>query len=484
MQGEIQRMTVLHIIDARIVLDEEQQKTFLNLYRRGNNNEISEVFMMHRMQKKNGKTEICFVSVFFFLIFVFAAHAGDVKPLTLDECIDIALKKSPLIKSSELDIEASKEALKGSKGLQFPKLDLNASYLHENRPFPYIQTEGPTVPAITSQNIHTWAFALRMPIYQGGRLSGQVKISEIDNAIQSSKKDFTSQDVISNVTNAFNKVLQLKELIKANEKSVEALDSQRKNTELLLKAERAAKVEYLRIEVQFASEQQNLIRAKEAINRAKYNLAYFMGVDGREVPDVAGVLTAVEKVESQEVEDLLKNRPDIIEATQKVEKTRVDVASGSRYPSLDAVGNYGQRSGAAFTELKTVWEAGVVASINVFDAGIISSNIGREKALQRRAEEELRQTKLKARLEVDNALSLLTEAQSKLAVSEKAVDQAEESMRIEDLKYRAGAGTVTDVLLAESAQSLAQANYYQALYDYNTAITEYKRATGTIEVKK
>ncbi|HVO65091.1 MAG TPA: TolC family protein, partial [Syntrophales bacterium] len=123
-------------------------------------------------------------------------------------------------------------------------------------------------------------------------------------------------------------------------------------------------------------------------------------------------------------------------------------------------------------------------SINVFDAGIISSNIGREKALQRRAEEELRQTKLKARLEVDNALSLLTEAQSKLAVSEKAVDQAEESMRIEDLKYRAGAGTVTDVLLAESAQSLAQANYYQALYDYNTAITEYKRATGTIEVKK
>ena len=432
------------------------------------------------------KTIILVVFMVFFLIHTAATHADDAKPLTLVECIEIALKRSPLIKSSELDIEASKEALKGSKGAQFPKLDLNASYLRENRPFPYIQTEGPTVPAITSQDIYAWAFALRMPIYQGGRLSGQVKISEIENTIQNSRSDFTRQDVISNVTNAFNKVLQLKELKRANEKSVEALDRQRKNSELLMKAGRTPKVEHLRIEVQFASEKQNLIRTEEASNRARYNLAYFMGVDGRELPDVAGNITADEKVESNEIEGLIKNRPDIIAAMQKVEqaKTRVEVASGRRTPSLDVVGSYGQKSGAAVDERKTVWEAGLVASINIFDAGIISSDIARERTLQRRAEEELRQTKLKARLEVDNALSLLKEAEAKLVVSEKAVAQAEESMRIEDLKYRAGAGTITDMLLAESAQSLAQANYYQALYDYNAAITEFKRATGTIEVKK
>ena len=432
------------------------------------------------------KIIIVVVFTVFFFIYAAATHAGDVKPLTLGECIEIALQKSPLIKSSELDIEASKEALKGSKGAQFPKLDLNASYLRENRPFPYIQTEGTTVPAITSQDIYAWAFALRMPIYQGGRLSGQVKISEIENTIQNSRSDFTRQDVISNVTNAFNKVLQLKELKKANEKSVEALDRQRKNTELLMKAGRAPKVELLRIEVQFASEKQDLIRTDEASNRARYNLAYFMGVDGRELPDVVGNLAADEKVESKEIDDLIKNRPDIIAAMQKVEqaKTRVAVASGRRSPSFDAVGNYGQKSGAAVDERKTVWEAGIVASINVFDSGIISSDIARERALQHRAEEELRQVKLKGRLEVDNALSLLREAESKLAVSEKAVSQAEESMRIEELKYRTGAGTITDVLLAESAQSLSHANYYQVLYDYNAATTEFKRATGTIEVKK
>jgi len=440
------------------------------------------------IEKKQAKENIIALFVLPFLLMVFAAavHAEDIKPLSLSECLRIALEKSPLIKSSYLDIEASKEALKGARGLQYPKVDINASYFRENRPFPYIQTEGPSVPAITSQDIYAWQLAMRMPIYQGGRLSGQVKISEIENAIQASRNDFTRQDVISNVTNAFNKVLQLKELREANRKSVAALESQKKNTELLLEAGRAPKVEFLRIDVQYASEKQNLIRTEEAINRARYNLAYFMGVDGSEVPDVTGTLTADETVQPKEGEDLIKNRPDIIAATQKVEqaKKRVDVASGRRYPSLDVVGNYGQKSGAAVDERKTVWEAGLVASINIFDAGIISSDIARESVLQRKAEEELRQALLKARLEVDSALSLLKEAQTKLTVAEKATAQADESLRIEDIKYRTGAGTVTDVLLAESAQNLSQANYYQALYEYNVAITEYKRVTGTIEVKE
>jgi outer membrane protein len=432
------------------------------------------------------KNKILIVFTVIFLIHSVTTYADVTKTLSLRECIEIALKKSPIITSSELDIEASKEALKGSKGAQFPKLDLNASYLHENRPFPYIQAEGTTLPAITSPDIYAWALALRMPIYQGGRLSNQVKISELENMIQNSRRDFSRQDVISNVTNAFNKVLQIKELRRASEKSVAVLDRQRENTELFLKAGRSPKVELLRIEVQFASEKQNLIRSEEASNRARYNLAYLMGVDGRELPDIAGSLTADEKVESKEIEAVIKNRPDIIAVIQKVEqaKTRIDVASGRKYPSLDVIVNYGTKSGATIPDGKTVWEAGLLASINLFDAGIISSDIAREKILQRRVEEELRQMKLKARLEIDSALSLIKEAESKLAVSEKAVIQAEESMRIEDLKYKVGAGTITDMLLAESAQSLAQANHYQALYDYNSAITEYKRATGTIEVKK
>ena len=44
-------------------------------------------------------------------------HVGEEYPLSLRECIDTALKQSSLIKSAELDMAASAEALKASEGV-------------------------------------------------------------------------------------------------------------------------------------------------------------------------------------------------------------------------------------------------------------------------------------------------------------------------------------------------------------------------------
>jgi len=413
-------------------------------------------------------------------------RADERKLLTLSQCTDIALKQSPLLKSSELDVAASQESVKGAKGALFPRVDLNAGYTRENRPIPFIPAQSPIIPPAFSDEIYFWNVFLRMPIYEGGRLSGQVKISEIEKEIQSSRKEFTTQDVIANVTNTFNKLLQLKEFRVANLKSVEALERQQKNTKLFVEAGRSAKVELLRVEVQLASERQNLIRTEETINRARYALAYFMGVDIKEVPDVEGRLSTDEQVTAQNIDELLKSRPDIVASSRRVEQTkaRVDVASSRRYPSISLFGNYGHKAGVELDQRYEVWEAGVLGSINIFDADIISSEIRREKISHQKAQEELKLATLKARLEVDNALSSIREAENKLSMAKKAMEQSDETLRIEELKYKAGAGTITDVLLAQSAMSLAQANYYQALYDFNAATTEFKRATGTIGVKR
>jgi len=432
------------------------------------------------------KLKILTVIIFLILTESGIAYADGGKTLTLNECIDIALKQSPLIKSSNLDIEVSREALNISKGSLFPRLDLSASYFKENQDIPYIPAQSPKIQPKFSDQVYSWNLNLRMPIYEGGRLAGQVNISEIEKVIQSSRNEFTIQDLIANVTNTFNKILQLKKVKDANIKSVEALERQKKNVELLVKAERAAEVELLKVDVQLASEMQNLIKTDEAINRVMNTLALFMGVDVRDIRDVTGSLRAKEKIVVENVDVLLSSRPDIVALSKKVEqsKIRIDVVSSKRYPSVSLIGNFGNRAGAGFNQREEVWEAGVIASINLFDAGIISAEVRREKALYQKAEEELRYAKLKARVEVDNALSLLREAEQKLTVAEKAVAQSEETLRIEELKYRAGAGTITDVLLSESAMSLANANYYQTLYDYNSAITELKKATGTIEVKR
>jgi outer membrane protein TolC len=412
--------------------------------------------------------------------------AADGQALTLKECLKIALEQSPLIKGAGFDVEASKEAVKGARGQMFPRIDLNAAYLKENQAVPYIPAQSTTIPAKFSDEVYSWGAFLRVPIYEGGRLVGQLKASELEQAAQFAKKDFTTQDLIANVTNTFNKLLELKELQKAYIRSVTALEEQKKDTELLLKTGRAPKVELLRVEVQLASERQNLVRAEESIARTKNALAFLLGVNGDQVKDVEGALTADEHAEAKDMDGFINARPDVVAASKRAEEAKigVDIASGKRYPSVALVSDYGDRAGTGFNQREEVWEAGLVASVNIFDAGVISSEINRQRALYEKTKEQLRLVRLQARQEIADAISLIRDARARLDLARKAIAQSEESLRIETLKYKTGAGAITDVLLSESAMSLSNANYYQALYDYNSAVTEFKRATGTIGVEK
>jgi outer membrane protein len=85
------------------------------------------------------------------------------------------------------------------------------------------------------------------------------------------------------------------------------------------------------------------------------------------------------------------------------------------------------------------------------------------------------------RLDLQTALSSLKESKNRVLTAREAVDQAEESFRIEQKKYASGAGAVVDMLFAQSASMTAVANHSQALFDYNAAIVAYRKVTGTLE---
>ncbi len=411
-----------------------------------------------------------------------AADAGRI--FTLRECLGIALQQSPLLRSAALDSEAATEALRSSKGALLPRFDLNAAYLKENQAIPYIPAESMTIPAKFSDQVYFWNASLRIPVYEGGRLTSLVALAELEKDIQLARLAFTQQELVANIMNTFNKILQLRELKKANVIAVEALERQRGNAELLVKAGRTANLELLRIDVQLAGERQNLVKTGEAINRTKNLLALFMGIGAHEIRDISGSLRAEGTIKEGEKINLIKSRPDIVILSEKVKQSgkRVDIAGARRYPAVALIGNYGNKAGAGLEDRKDVWEGGVVASINLFDGGITAADVRREQVLQKKTVEELRLAELKAETEIENALSSFREAKQRREVAQRALDQSGEALRIEELKYKTGAGTVTDVLLAQSAMSFAQANYYQALYDNEAAIVEYRRATGKLEV--
>ena len=83
------------------------------------------------------------------------------------------------------------------------------------------------------------------------------------------------------------------------------------------------------------------------------------------------------------------------------------------------------------------------------------------------------------RLEVKEEVLALKNAEDNIPTTRKAVEQAEENLRVNDERYKAQVTTITEVLDAQSLLTQARANYYRSLYNHNLAKARLQRTIGT-----
>src|SRR5204862_1626911 len=81
-------------------------------------------------------------------------------------------------------------------------------------------------------------------------------------------------------------------------------------------------------------------------------------------------------------------------------------------------------------------------------------------------------------LEIQQAYSNLQQNRELIQSQEKNVEQAEEALRLAKARLDAGAGTQLDVLNAQVQLLTAQSTRLQALFGYNSSLSEFDRATG------
>jgi outer membrane protein TolC len=79
-------------------------------------------------------------------------------------------------------------------------------------------------------------------------------------------------------------------------------------------------------------------------------------------------------------------------------------------------------------------------------------------------------------VEVRRALSALQEAEELAAAATKVVGQAEEALRLANVRYRNGAATQLDVLQARQALTEASLNKLEANYRHTIAVATVRKS--------
>jgi len=409
-------------------------------------------------------------------------------PITLAKAIEISLANNPALAAARHGVDAASAQRDVAFGEILPKISLEGGYTYyrEDR---LIKPRRPGTAEVLgfTDELVTGDIVLTMPLFRGGRLINQIKAAEL--ITQSAKQQLlhSRTELVFNVSSVFYSMLRQRKVIDSLIFSQKTLEEHHKIVTELLDAQKAAKVDLLRTEVRLADIEQRLIHERNVLNIKRFLLASLLGLSRQNKSlQIEGELALIDVPDSLDrgLATAFNTRQDYQSLKSKIDaqQKNLDIAKGRRLPEISLRASYGKRWSGTSSDKDTddneVGEVGVFAVIPLFEGGRIDARIRRERSRLRAQEESLRKLELQIQLEVETATSNIESTRARVGVTQKAVEQARESLRIEREKYNLGKGAIVDVLDAQSALLDSQMNYYRALADYNTAVAQFRLAVG------
>ena len=297
--------------------------------------------------------------------------------------------------------------------------------------------------------------------------------------------DDAKQLVILTVGNAYLKVLADEAQIVATQQQVEtskvSLDQASSNHT----AGTAPKLDELRAQVDYQTQQQQLIAVKNALEKDKLSLARTIGLPMAQKFEVADNVpyAAFDQPDVQTaIKQALDNRQDR-KASAEVTQATTDerkAATYDRLPTVKAEADYGD-IGVNLAHSHGTVDATGTLTIPIFKEGQFR---GEAQVAQSALDEQKdKQSDLDAQIEADvrDALLDIASSEQQVKVSESNVQLSNEVLSEAQQRYKAG---VSDNLaVSDAQQTVAQANsqYVNSLYQHNVAKLNLARAMGVAQ---
>ncbi|MCL5669808.1 MAG: TolC family protein, partial [Acidobacteria bacterium] len=329
------------------------------------------------------------------------------------------------------------------------------------------------------------AFTATAPLYDFGRTSRRVTDARLGASSTREASHRTRQEVMFEVINAYLNGLLAREHVQVAQAAVKMTQADLARAHARQEQGLAVPSDVLSAQAQLAQAQEDLIRAKNAVEIAQASLNVAMGLPEDTSTQITGKLAEL-KFGTQNLstlqEEALKIRPDYLQALLGVQKAQngVKSAHGEFLPRIDLLGSWETDNQTFATRGGNNWIAGATLTFNIFNGGARRAAVAESLAGERQAEAMRSHMESIVRLQVREAYLNLNAAHERVEVSRDAAKQAQESLRILRNRYEAGLVTIMDVLRAETMRTSAENNHLNALYDYRISYAALELATGEL----
>lgn len=392
--------------------------------------------------------------------------------LTLEQCVEIAVRRSPSITAAESSVNAAAARVGQARSTYYPQVGLTGSF---TRASSYLD------PTNGSTDLYQGNASVNQMLFDFGKTPSQVRIQRLNEDATRSDRRNTVSTVVFGVKQAYYSLLQAEKNKEVAKETVKLAGDQFDQAKGFYDAGVKSKYDVTQAEVNLSNANLGMIRAENSVQIAKVTLKNAMGAP--DLPDFTIEDTLAFQKNTITFDDAVRQaygkRPDLLalQARRDATQESVSLARTGFYPVLTGSASYG-RTDDQFVPERSGWSAGVLLTVPLFNGFLTTNQVkeAKENLYAVRANEEaLRQNIL---LDVQQAHLNLRALEDAVVVAELSVRLAQENYDIANGRYNAGVGNPLDVTNALVGLTNAKTNHIAALANYKVAEAALLKAMG------
>jgi outer membrane protein TolC len=438
---------------------------------------------MRRKKRKGGGLLIAMLMVLILLpALAWSQEKNEVKILTLKECLDLALKNNPTISLNREKVLELVQDYNIARSNLFPAVSLSAyaNWLDPGRLSTGGTTGGTTTELFAQENLGL--AKLKQTLFDGFKTYYDMKGAKIGKEAQEEAVRGTRQEVLSQVYQAYYRLLEAKETLGVAQESKKQREGFRNMAAELLKAGKVVKLDFLRSDAQVIDAEQTIVQSQNNIILAKKILKKVMGLQDEQEIDIPGETpkTSPEPLDELALWAKVKEKnSDIRRINLELERTKTSISSARSgyFPEISFQAGYGYRNrdvGGTADE----YTYGFFLEYSIFSGGITKARVEKAQSVYFQLQDSKRALLDQLRVDLNSALSQIRDALKGMESAQSSIGVNQEAYDATMAMYQAGKLTSLDVLTAQINLINSKASYVRYLADYQTALAQLRKITG------
>ncbi len=421
------------------------------------------------------------IATFGWLFISATLQAQETKSISKSEVLSKVLAENTSIKISEQEFLKARAEYRQTNSVFLPSVNASHSGIATTNPLMAFGTklnQGILTPEDFNPDIlnnpnEVTGFATRFEIQQPLiNLDGFYQRKAAKNKMDAVQlQSLRTRDYLTfEVEKAYMQLQLAYKAVEVLEKTEEAVLENKKIAENSFKQGYLQRADVLSVDVRVSEVQNQLQSAKSNVQNASDYLKFLMNEKEAAILIPSDELTVANISDASEV-TISEERLDIkaMQLTTEAYESLYKANKMAFLPRLNAFGSYELYDEKIFQGSSSGYLVGAQLNWSLFDG---YKNVGKTQQSKAKYDQsmlEYEQYVSQSNLDLNKAKRMVSDAENKLKLTNLALEQSKESLRIRTNRFKEGLEKTTDLLLAESQYAQKQLQYYQTIYEYNYA---------------